>query len=79
MKIGIVNAWGNNRGDEAMLSALLCYLNALNFKVNTTIYSHQWLDLDRHKASRYLRIFLSIVFIHRSKSKLVKTFEKCFF
>ncbi|MCC5634382.1 polysaccharide pyruvyl transferase family protein [Nostoc sp. CHAB 5844] len=48
IKVGVVNAWGANRGDEAMLSSLLCYLNSLNSDVKTTIYAHEWLDLDRH-------------------------------
>lgn len=48
MKIGVVNAWGCNRGDEAMLSSLLCYFNSLNSNIETTIHAHRWLDLGRH-------------------------------
>ena len=51
MKIGIVNGWGCNKGDEAIHSSLLCYLNSLDSQIKTTIYTddNEWLDLTRHK------------------------------
>ena len=45
--MGIVNAWGTNRGDEAMLSSLLCHLRAKHPNARVTIYSRGTLDLQR--------------------------------
>lgn len=47
MDIGIVNAWGANRGDEAMLSSILCHLRAKYPNVQVTVYSRGTLDLVR--------------------------------
>jgi len=45
--VGIVNAWGWNRGDEAMLSSLICHLQAKHSDVEITVYSREDLDLAR--------------------------------
>ncbi|MEB3827945.1 polysaccharide pyruvyl transferase family protein [Phormidium sp. CCY1219] len=47
LNIGIVNAWGSNRGDEAMLSSLLHYLKSLDMNVQTTVYVNNRVDLKR--------------------------------
>lgn len=49
--IGIVNAFGTNRGDEAMLSALLLILRRHDPGVKVTVYANSWLDLERHGAA----------------------------
>lgn len=49
MRIGVVNAWGANRGDEAMLSALVHFLNACLPQARTVVHSNAWLDLLRHR------------------------------
>lgn len=46
--VGIVNAWGSNRGDEAMLSALLAHLRGNYPKATVTVYSNEILDLVRY-------------------------------
>lgn len=49
--IGIINAWGSNRGDEAMLSSFLCHIETRYPGATTTIYSNEYLDLDRFRVT----------------------------
>lgn len=49
MRIGVVNAWGANRGDEAMLSTLMHFLTERIPDVQTVVYSNEWLDLLRYR------------------------------
>ena len=44
--IGIVNAFGGNRGDEAMLAILVQHLNARYPEMAVTLYAHKWVHLD---------------------------------
>lgn len=45
--IGIVNAFGANRGDEAMLGVLIENLLNTQRARNVTVYTQHWVDLAR--------------------------------
>jgi polysaccharide pyruvyl transferase WcaK-like protein len=45
----IINAWGCNRGSEAMHSAICSYLNQHCPDLDITIYARDWIDLSRFK------------------------------
>ena len=66
MKIAIVNVWGSNRGDEAMISSLLCHLEERCHDVE--LYARGALDIARFKA----KVFPWITERAVSSSKLIR-------
>ncbi|MBE3084756.1 MAG: polysaccharide pyruvyl transferase family protein [Bacteroidetes bacterium] len=66
MKIAVVNVWGSNRGDEAMISSLLCHLESRRHDVE--LHVRGWLDVDRFN----VKILPWITEQKISKNKLVR-------
>lgn len=79
MKVAIVNAFGANRGDEAMLSALVLHIKEQCPGVKIEIFASSWLDLTRHDVVIHKR-FTQNSFLSGSvwRSKLAATLSLLF-
>lgn len=62
MRLHIFNVFGSNRGDEAMLSSLGCFLRQRFHDLEVRAFSTNWLDLQRHDIEVRARVGAENVF-----------------
>jgi polysaccharide pyruvyl transferase WcaK-like protein len=62
MRLHIFNVFGSNRGDEAMLSSVGCFVRQRFPSLEVRAFSTNWLDLQRHEIEVRKRIAAQAIF-----------------